>query len=255
MKLFVEPVWIPRVSVCGLLSCISWHVQIIEIRELEWMRDIHSIIPRLHSSIKLFVEPVWIPRVYMYMYVWGFFSCISWQSIEIRQLQWMRNIHSIIFSFKTKSAIKYQAFCRTCLNSEGLSVRFAGGGFGLEEGLTHDWLVLHRLWIGRLYYNLLLNLDLGCLKFRHAYYIHYSCKFDVFYWTFYPVSSHTWLNNWFEEIAGLLRISFKWLDEECITMCPRPKFGKESNDQWHHWLKTESQVYINLFIPGYHPTV
>lgn len=130
----------------------------------------------------------------------------------------MWNIHSIIFSFKTKSAIKYQAFCRTCLNSEGLSVRFAGGGFSLEEGLTHDWLVLHWLWIGRLYHNLLLNLDLGCLKFRHAYYIHYSCKFDVFYWTFYPVSSHTWLNNWFEEIAGLLRISFKWLDEECITM-------------------------------------
>lgn len=94
----------------------------------------------------------------------------------------MRNVHSTIFSFKTKSAIKYQAVCRTCLNSEGLRVRFAGGGFGLEEGFTHDGLVLHGLWIGRLYHNLLLNLDLGCLKFKHAYdiHVHYSCQLKIF---------------------------------------------------------------------------
>lgn len=92
----------------------------------------------------------------------------------------MRNVHSTIFSFQTKSAIKYQAVSRTCLNSEGLRVRFAGGGFCLEEGFTHDGLVLHGLWIGRLYHNLLLNLDLGCLKCKHAYYmyiIHARLKF------------------------------------------------------------------------------
>lgn len=115
--------------------------------------------------------------------------CVS-LDIKIRQLQWMRNVHSTIFSFQTKSAIKYQAVCRTCLNSEGLRVRFAGGGFGLEKGFTHDGLVLHGLWIGRLYHNLLLNLDLGCLKCKHAYYIHvhYSCTFEVFSRTFYPIS-------------------------------------------------------------------
>lgn len=115
--------------------------------------------------------------------------CVS-LDIKIRQLQWMRNVHSTIFSFQTKSAIKYQAVSQTCLNSEGLRVRFAGGGFCLEEGFTHDGLVLHGLWIGRLYHNLLLNLDLGCLKCKHAYYIHvhYSCTFEVFSRTFYPIS-------------------------------------------------------------------
>lgn len=68
-------------------------------------------------------------------------------------------------------------------------MRFVGGGFSLEEGFIYDGFVFYGFWIGRLYYNLLLNLDLGCLKCKYVYYIYvyYLCKFEVFFRIFYLI--------------------------------------------------------------------